>query len=216
MSIELEVVQRITDMQKRVDRLETLEDSGILGGGGFTLLNEHIVTLANTDTAIIFPNIPQGFQHLCFVVSARLTRSPAGGARAHMEWRFNGDSGNNYRYFYRTNAIVATVLIDTDITAGFLTLPFSGAAPESNLQFNTLFGWLNHYHDATKKKSFTWHCGSRHAADGELPGHWLDSKGSGIWMNIAAITSVQISFTYANAFFKIGSKFSMFGVGEAN
>lgn len=216
MSTELEVVQRITDMQKRVDRLETLEDSGILGGGGFTLLNEHIVTLADTVTEIIFTDIPQGFQHLCFVVSARLTRTPAGGARTGMRWQFNGDTGNNYRYFYRTNAFVATVLADTEIIAGFLTLPFSGAVPESNLQFSTLFGWLNHYHDATKKKSFTWHCGSRHAADGELPGHWLDSKGSGIWIDTDAIESVRIFFTFGVSFFKIGSKISMFGVGEAN
>lgn len=201
MTFDLDLTGRIADMERRVGRLETLE-SGLSGGtGGFI---EEFILDDNVTTEVIFNFIPQNFQHLILMISARAV----GVDDSPLYLQVNGDTGNNYIWGYR---IQATHFNNTNYGGNPPTdhmdigdIP--GCTAKSDL-FSSWIGFIAHYHSTIKKTPLTWHSG------GLWIGTWSDFKGSGIWNNNDGIDELRI-YAAGNAFAQ-HSKFALYGQGVA-
>lgn len=205
------MVGKIDNHEKRIARLETLEQTP--GGGGFTLIEEIIVT-DNVTNSITFAAIPQDYQHLCILMSARHYTTPGSGCGDTIALQMNGATGAVYDWARRQGAVFSSANSANHIRICFLTTHYTGV-PDNARAFNTFVGWISDYHHANKQTAITWHSGAWCSTSDEVPGGWIDDKGSGQWKNLAAITSLRFFTTYAGASFKIDSKFCLYGIPGA-
>lgn len=213
---ELGAVSRLTDLDRRVSRLETLETPP--GGvGGFTLIEE--IRLTANAQEFKFENIPQTYQHLYWDASLRATMVPA---TSNTGWeiiylQMNGDTGANYAWGEITVAFPAQAVNDTKIQVGRVIVPYTGT-PTYDDAYTSQTGWMHHYHSTVKKTPVTWILGTMSATVAEVGRSLAPWKGSGVWDNTAGITELRFhGFTAVspNLWFRPSSRISLYGVGQA-
>ncbi len=196
MTVEIDWINQLDKIAKRVARLETLEGGEGGGSGGFI---REIILDDSVTSEVNIGSIPQSFQHLILMISARavgVTDSP-------MYLQFNGDEAANYIWGYRIDATyLPSVGAQNYIDIGDLP----GCLEKSDL-FCSWEGFIAHYHSTIKKTPITWHSGGLWATG------WSDFKGSGAWDNNAGISSIRV-YLPGNTF-AIHSKFVLYGQGEA-
>lgn len=218
---QMSLSRNIRDLDDRVTRLETLESAGARGGGGFELIEE--IVLDNNVTSLVqFADIPQTYQHLWLLISARVYDSDV---LAPLWMTFNGDTGAlKYEWMYRYLAvIIADFAYDNHLEVGRITGQPNG---ETSLvdSFTTITLCFPHYHISSpsdpggKWKTVSYHGGGYADSDeDEEAAFWMDFKGSGIYRDTDAVVSIE--FRPANGVFynfESGSKFSLYGTGRAS
>jgi hypothetical protein len=143
-------------------------------------------------------NIPSTFTHLHLRGSVRSTTTSS-----QLYIRLNGDSGGNYatHYVYGTGS---GVVGGTGGTSG--TVHLLGELPASTSLANTssvFYADLLDYTDTTKYKTIKGSSGYDLNGSGTV---WFTSS---VWMNTAAVTSIQIP---ANSAFDTNSRFDLYGI----
>jgi len=215
MSLKLlsEITKRMSILDKRIARLETLEGSSFTGGGGLVLIERQEVGAAGTNL-ITFNNIPATFHQLWVIYYAYAYQGTGG--FGPIEMRINNDSGNNYDWYdvritwnlgspnkgqgYNVSeATVGNANDDArlDPAAGHILFPcYADTTPASKRRV-----WVHDYY-------FTAWFGVEPAPDHKR------GLGGGNWLN-AAISRLDFAPTFAApAFlFQEGTCFSVYGIG---
>lgn len=198
--INEEAAAYIRDLQRRVRRLETLEESG----GCLNLIEDQILTASAS--VITFSDIPQTFKHLWLWLDL-LNASSAGSPSAALQ--FNGDTTSNYTY------IRLEVGVGDDVHVGR-----GGDAldTEIDLRANTSVGGHHEvniidYTATGKLRQVTWKGGGGFAIFAGDPGPSFDDAlvlGRGTWHNtVNPITSLSIT-PLVN--FDSGSRATLYGL----
>lgn len=216
MTFPIQATQRLTDLQKRVDRLETLE-AAAGGVGGFTLIET--IRKTGDATEFLFEDIPQTYQHLFWDYSLRghWVGGSGSGSFVNVYLQMNGDTGNNYAYRINWGGFTQANVNISVIPIGLLYVPGSGIPTYDETYANEV-GWINHYQSAVKKTSITFHGGTMVGTSGEVPRSISTWKGSGVWDSLSPITELRFSSVVgvASIFFLVGSRISLYGVGQAS
>lgn len=174
-----DVARILADFEKRVSRLERLED-----GGGWILIED--IELAIAAATMDFQSIPTTFKHLIIMGSARSTVAATVDS---ITLRLNNDGGANYdalRANIRHNAVLATA---ENLAATFMfaaQIP-GNTAPANN--FAGFFVYIADYLDTNKFKDAVY---SSSIMTGTTTGLIFVASGSGIWKNTAAVNRVTL------------------------
>jgi len=218
MSLKLlsEITKRMSILDKRVARLETLEGSSFTGGGGLVLIERQEVGAAGAHQ-ITFDNIPATFHQLWVIYYAYAAWVPTT-TWIHIEMQVNNDVGNNYDWY---RATITWDLGSPTKGEGYgVNLAFVGAA-QDDLRLDPATGHILFpcYSDttpaATKYKIWIY--------DGYLTG-WFGSPpvpihrrnmGGGSWASNAAINRLDFYAAIGTpaAVFEEGTCFSLYGIG---
>ena len=164
-----------------------------------------IATAEPNNAQIVFNNIPQIYQDLMIVVSARSAGSSSTGS---IEGRFNGDTGSNYSWTWMqgngTSAISGRGSNATVLVLGRA----AGSSTASNFFCTAVTHILNYSNTSTNKTVI------ERGAD--------DQNGSGVvemwislWRSTAAITSITMA-TPGQTNFAAGSTATLYGIRAAN
>jgi hypothetical protein len=150
--------------------------------------------------SVTFSNIPQIFAHLQVRVLARDSRS---NSASNIEWRYNGDTGNNYTsHVVYGNGGSTAAAVDLNLsTQSAIRIP--GASASANIFGVGILDILDYTNTNKNKVSRT------------LSGHDQNGDGqlyftSGLWNNTAAITSITFVPTTANIVQH--SSFALYGI----
>lgn len=215
MSFDIEATRLTTSLEKRIARLETLEEVGASTGGFWTLLEEQILT-DNAQTVITFDNINQSYQTLAFIISAQWYD---GGGSSPLRMRWNGrikydppfQTRGVYAYYYLQNAALGFSFLADYIELGDL----SGQGDI----FTTMVAYIPDYHRDDGIKPIIWHAGGY-----DTGGTWLNGRGMGQFeIDLAGLdwrSDPLTKITFASygggaTVFRTNSKFSMYGFGVA-
>ncbi len=205
--INEESAARIRSNERRIDRLETLEQAG---GGDWSCLDTQIIGAGDSISAITFSAIPQTFYHLALWVSAG-----SGLFTGAMKLTFNGDTGANYRWKWNRWFLTGIThshseqgsLGDTSITVA--TPAMNDGADIGNR--NAMEANIPGYTSLVGHKSVAWRS-FFFAVDhgGEAPPSQVAKElGGGDWKNMAAITSITLT---GSQNYHEGSIFTLMGV----
>lgn len=163
------------------------------------------VTAAGGETSLSLTSIPSTFTHLQIRGISHDTHT-SGVLRAIL-FRANTDTGSNYsRYFLQGDG--STTTAGSTINTTFINL--RGCSPDDGGNANN-FGSIDvsilDYANTTKYKNVRGLVGAEQNGVGQV------SYISGLWINTAAITSLQF---YAEAVaFKAGTTFALYGIKES-
>lgn len=162
------------------------------GGNALTLISTQILT--STATSIDFTSIPGTYKHLQLRVAAR----DNGGAGSIL-MRFNSDTASNYSYHYLATNGSTLTSYGNSTTYMQTTLYYWGVnATFPTAQVHDILD----YASTSKYKTLRTLSGQAGTSANEL------SLSSGSWRNTAAITSI----TLLGSTFKVGDRFSLYGV----
>ena len=215
MTFEIESTRLTTSLEKRIARLETLEEVGASTGGFWTLLEEQILT-DDAQTVITFDNIDQSFETIVFLISAQW-HDGGGSSPFRMRWndviRFPpAFTVGAYCWNYLQSLLTPFSFVSDYIELGDL----SG---QSDF-FTTMVLYIPDYHRDDKITPAIWHAGGMDAG-----GTWLNGRGFGQFEIVGASTSdfrsdpiTKITFaSYGGGatVFASNSKFSLYGFGVA-
>jgi hypothetical protein len=143
-------------------------------------------------SSISFSSIPSGFKHLQVRMRTKTTNS------LDINFRFNGDTGNNYTshgiYGDGSSAQAITPYIST--STGYI-----GYSPSINGA--SILDVLD-YSETTKYKT----CRTLHGNDNNGTGYMM--LNSSVWLSTSAITSMTI--LVASGTFEINSSFALYGI----
>jgi len=198
-----EMAARILNLDRRVKRLETLEDAG---GGDWVLIET--IELSDSNIAIEFTDIPQIYQHLWIIYSAGTT----GAGVQHIRMNFNNDVGNKYNHignvFSNTGARTTdAVEADVDFHVGKASSEFPGRGNNYAAGHITIPDYMTD--DKFRPIVFANYYDALGAF--EVPDGWAFVSGGGIWEDQDPVT--EIDFTLENAAsFREGTVFSLYGV----
>lgn len=185
-----ESAARIRSNERRISRLETLEQEGC-----FQLIESQT---GATFTTITVPDI---FKHLYCVYSMAASTPPVGDS---IGLRFNGDAGINYNWIRRVVTGAAEVTTtDGGGTVGGADFALIGQEGQANNRHAAGFCLIPDYLSTTKEKSWV-------AESYELrfsPVSYRVYKFGGRWIDLSAIISIDIPGTYFD-----NSTFSLYGL----
>lgn len=163
--------------------------SGGGGGGGYTLIQDQILT-ANSATVTF--TVPGGYSDLRLLYETRVTSTPT----IEFFVRFNNDTGNNYSWFVQNRFGNASGGPTDRIRCG--TDEQSTAAAGQYAEGQTdLIGV-----SAARQKHI------RHI--GSYPSQGFFDQGYGAWSGTAVVT--RVDFFLATQIFAIGSRFRLYGL----
>jgi hypothetical protein len=178
-------------------------DSGGAGGGG-SYESIATVTAAGGEASLSFTSIPSTYKHLQMRFFAKDTN--AGTSQDALRIRLNSDSGTNYtEHSLRgtgTSAVAGGVTgrnelrIDSCITQDGSTNIFGAGVMD-----------LIDYASTTKNKTM------RGFAGQDKNGAGIVTLSSGLWLNTAAVTAIQVLPESGN--FAAGTVFSLYGIKGA-
>lgn len=162
------------------------------------------IATANPDNQqIVFTNIPQNFQDLMLVISARSSSSSSGSIEA----RFNGDSGSNYSWTYLqgngSSALSGRGSNSTVSVVGRAT----GSATLSNLFASSISHILNYSNTVTNKTII------ERAANDES-GSGVTEEWISLWRSSLPITSITMACP-GQTNFAVGSTATLYGIRAA-
>lgn len=148
------------------------------------------VTLASTDSEIVFSSIPATYRDLILIVEG------TGSSAAYVRFQVNSDTGNNFSYVQMAGYSGGTFTSAT--TAAFIQPTYSEASQKTN----SLISFMD-YSATDKHKTFL----TRAMGYDAGLSTWANA---GRWASTSAITTVKI---YRDAgSWNSGSTFSLFGV----
>jgi hypothetical protein len=148
MTTDQELVAYAVALEKRVDRLKTLEDVGA-GGGGWTFITSQ--ELAGVAASMTFNGIPQTFDDLMIIWRGRSSK-PGVPNRDRLIAQFNGDTtGGNYDTTYESANVVGPCLKDN----GYVVIGtiISAAATGSANAFSHGLCLIPNYRTTSYKKT---------------------------------------------------------------
>ena len=150
---------------------------------------------------VIFNDIPQTYKHLQIRVLARDSRS---NASSNIEWRYNGDTGNNYtsHILYGAGSGSAVAAVDLNLSTQSAIRIAGGTAPANVFGVGVID--ILDYNNTTKHKVSRTLSGHDQNGDGQL------YFTSGLWNNTAAITSITFVPTTTNI--AQYTRFSLYGI----
>ena len=156
-------------------------------------------TLTTTAASVTFNSIPQTFQTLKLVISAR-TENTASGPNDNIQLNFNRSSSNlSARQLYGTGTSAGSGTLGTQIYAGYVPSSLNATANT----FGSSEITIPNYSGATNKPVSV-----DGVSESNIAGMYQDID-AGLWSNTSAITSITIVTTYSIA---SGSTFSLYGV----
>lgn len=156
-------------------------------------------TLTTTAASVTFSSIPQTYQTLKLVVSARTNYASA---LDYIWMRFNTDSGNNYTR--RTILGDGTNVASSNATQSGIATSGTGANATSNT-FGSFEQVIPNYSLAANKAISSDETNENNATLGHL------ILQAGLWSNTSAVSSVLFVPVNGTAFVS-GSTFSLYGV----
>lgn len=158
--------------------------------------------LASNTTNIVLSNIPQTFNHLQLRIFGRSSSAAFG---TNVPGGFNGDGGNNYSYHY-IGSNAASTFAGATASANALNFGWiAGTTSPSNTFSANVIDILDYTSTNKYKvvKSFNGTDGNSSALS--LVGYW-----SGLWLSTAAITSINLSNTFA-----AGTRVDLYGISTS-
>ena len=213
-----EIIRRQKIIDKRIERLETLEFTSY--ADGWVEIETITVSAVAGVPSVTFLSIPQIYLHLAMIISARTTADVC----SAMKIFFNGDEGDNYWYNIHqldgtTGACThgCTVVFGTASFAAYIGL---GRIPGESYGFPELFSdiynsenvWIPDYRCTYKKKSCHWDSETLCADSEEISANKFRELGGGFWHSVVAINEIELAIVGAGNFAK-NSKFSLYGIG---
>ena len=201
------VIEFLDNHESRLRRLET-QEIGVVTAGVVCL--QTILVSQETDE-VQFEDINQGFLHLWLWILSK-TPGVAGGCANQMS--FNGDTGNNYKYYNKYH--IRTGVVDSETATG-------GTGTTTNIVLGSLAGnpeWaacevniFNYTLVNTTRRSVIWKSWRYDTPGGEIADFVSLEHGGGEWMNTAAaVTSITITAGGGTCQFDVGSMFTLMGV----
>jgi len=160
-----------------------------------------IATITPNNAQITFTNIPQTFQDLVIVLSARSAGSSSSGS---VEGRFNGDTASNYSYTY-LNGSGSSAQSGRGSNATILVLGRStGTSSASNIFASSISHILNYANTSSNKTVI-----ERGANDEN--GSGVTEMWVSLWRSTAAITSITMA-TPGQTNFADGTTATLYGI----
>jgi hypothetical protein len=155
--------------------------TGLLGGADAPTDYESIATLSGAGAGRTFTSIPQTYTHLQLRIYLRDTSASSPSVAF---FRFNGDTGANYTYHYlRGNGATASASSGTAQT--FMTGPYVPGSTELTNNYGCLIVDILDYTNTNKNTTV------RSFGGYDNNGSGFASFFSGLWLNTAAVTSIQ-------------------------
>jgi len=203
--VEEEFAAKIRNHERRLKRLETLEDAG----GGDWILIENI-TLGDDGDPVQFASIPQVHKHLFVLYSAGVV---SGGVQ-HIRMNFNNDVGAQYNYL---GSIFGTSGGQTADTAEGVAFMHVGRAANqqafrpSNFAAGHIF--IADYRGTGNFKTVVFSNHYDSLGSLEVPDSLASIFGGGTWEDDPPGAITEIDFTLDNAAdFRQDTVFSLYGV----
>jgi hypothetical protein len=168
-------------------------------GGDFESIATFVA--AGGETTINFTSIPSTYKHLQIRAIARTTKAGTSYETEYM--RINADSGSNYA-FHRLYGNGSTVSVGSSSSTSLIAcyeIPQAGTTASS---FGATIIDIHDYASTTKNKTVRAFFGY------DVNGAGIVNLGSGLWMNTAAITSLQMNA--AGDAMTAGTTFSLYGI----
>lgn len=190
-----EIAARVKAIDRRVKRLETLEDAG---GGDFVLLEHQEVS--GTASEVIFDNVSQAYKHL-FIIHSTLGPTDLGDGSLLLQ--FNGDVGANYFYMIRSWLNTPAETTSFVANANFVVAGQEGGLKPS--RFGAGYVLIPDYRNTIKYTSI------------QAASYWpvIATHGNamlgGMWEDTAAITDLRFFLSGANDL-QAGSIISLYGI----
>jgi hypothetical protein len=150
------------------------------------------ITLASTDSEIVFSSIPATYRDLIVIIQA------TGSARIEPKFRINGDTGSNYSWVRMTGTGSATASSAGTFSYGVLS---QAGQLETSTPTNIIFQLMD-YSATDKHKTIL--SSFDNAADAV-------EKFANRWANTSAVTSLAFNFDVAGSYAS-GSTFSLYGI----
>jgi hypothetical protein len=159
---------------------------GLLGGADAPTDYESIATISGAGAARTFTSIPQTYSHLQLRILLRDT-SAANPSDAFI--RLNGDTGSNYVYHYlRGNGSAAQAAAAT--AQGFMVTGYVPGSTQLTNNYGSVIIDILDYTNTNKNTTV------RSLGGYDNNGSGIVSLFSGLWLNTAAITSIQAGAAY--------------------
>jgi len=176
-----------------------LAASGAGAAGAYDLLTTTV--LSTTTASVTFSSLGSYSDYKHLQIRA-VTKDDAGSTNLNrIDIRLNSDSGSNYTYHY--------------LNGNGSTVASSAGTSQTRLQFFDVIGGGNdtNIYGAAVIDILDFSSSSKNTTvrsiGGGLAGSETDiSLGSGVWLNTAAVTSIQI---FGNFNYAAGSRFSLYG-----
>jgi len=140
-----------------------------------------IASLSGSGAVRTFSSIPQTFTHLQLRVFLRDTFS---GAATNAFVRFNGDAGSNYAYHY-LNGNGSSAASGASLSQSYLPIGNDPAGTSTANVYGSFIVDILDYTNTNKNKT------TRTLGGFDANGSGIVSLYSGLWLNTAAITSIQ-------------------------
>jgi hypothetical protein len=208
-----EMAGKLRDAQRRIERLETLENPSITAG---VVCIDRIVLGATADE-VEFESIDQSFLHLWLWIYAAGTSNGC-----PMLMTFNGDAGDNYRHFNVGDERFTSgpdqdvrfggTSVDTSIKIAKTGGATSGADNFGACEINIMN--YGRYLNVSVRRSIVWKSWDYSFVFDESDLSWVGTRhGGGQWTNVSdPITSILISAGGGLCEFASGSIFTLMGV----
>lgn len=221
MSLKLlsEITKRMSVLDKRIARLETLEYSSVTGGAGGIFCIETI-KLTTPEPVITFPSagtLPQDYWHLWLWYSAKCPNdTPIWGFQPFM--RFNDDEEyTSYRSYKNVWKCYAGETIETSVGGDgmYTKIDLMQVAGSNDSEPYLRSGCevnIYDYRATDMYKAVTWKGWSHGPTYSELTfDKAFKAFGGGLWNSLNAITKITIHAAGAETF-AAGSVFTLMGV----
>jgi hypothetical protein len=163
-----------------------------------------IASFTGAGTARTFSNIPQTFTHLQLRMYLRDT-SAANPSDSFL--RFNGDTGSNYAYHYlRGNGSTVTSVGFT--SQGYIVTSYVPGSTQLTNNYGCLIVDILDYTNTNKNTTV------RTIGGYDNNGSGIVSLSSGLWLNTAAITSIQAGAAYQSD--DTGTRIDLYGISTSS
>ncbi len=209
----LDLVARMDDAEKEIERLGTLEFGTVafpIGGAGDFLCHETKQLIIATDF-VEFTAIPQTHRHMLIVHEVASTLI-VGGFNIH-EMNFNGDFAGNYDYFWRQQFAVAANINYDAAGAAILqvgSVPARDSGAGASNYFTSGHIWIPNYASIATDvfHPVVWDNFSREGDDAGVVGNRTRELGGGHWLSTANITIVRFTCS-GPQFFRAESRWTL-------
>ena len=175
--------------------------------GAYDLLETQVLTSSAASVTFTGLGSYTAYKHLQIRAVARSNRPAA--ASSLVLFRLNSDTGSNYAW-HELIGSGSSVSSSAGTSTTSMAYLWRIAGPTADADaYGAMVGDLLDFSDTNKYSTFRLLQGSIHGASQVEIG-----LGSGLWMNTAAVTSIDIIEGFSSTF-TIGSRFSLYGIRGA-
>ena len=175
--------------------------------GAYDLLETQVLTSSAASVTFTGLGSYSDYKHLQIRAVARSNRPAA--VSSLVLFRLNSDTGSNYAW-HELIGSGSSVSSDAGTSTTSMAYLWRIAGPNADADaYGAMVGDLLDFSDTNKYSTFRLLQGSIHGASQVEIG-----LGSGLWMNTAAVTSIDIIEGFSSTF-TIGSRFSLYGIRGA-